>query len=144
MRRQGAARTEAERHPDSIKDVHSGVSREKPSKRTKEAGAEPLAEAGVEEPAAEAGAELTPEARHESAVEAGAEPAAEPRGEPPVEAGAEPAAEPRCESGHEPRHEPAVEARGEPAVEAPSEALGVELAGATQHDQERRGPNTKD
>src|SRR5262249_58997352 len=54
--------------------VHSVISREKPSKRTKETGAESRAEAGVEEPV-EAGVEdPAVEARlEEPAVEAGLE-----------------------------------------------------------------------
>ena len=66
----GAARPLCERHPGSINPIHSVVSRETPSKRTKEAWVETRAEAGAEHPGAEAGAE-------EPAVEAGVEPTRE-------------------------------------------------------------------
>jgi hypothetical protein len=117
------------------RSVHSGVSGEKPSKRTKEVSAESRAETGVEEPAIEARIkarvkEPAVEVRIKPAVEAGAEkPAVEAgAGEPAVEAGAEPASEAR--------HDHSGDARADRARKTASEALGVKLARSPQYHQE--------
>src|SRR5262249_34883343 len=92
------------------RSVHSAVSRETPSKRTKEAWAESRAEAGVEEeePGVEAGVEPAVEASIE-------EPVVEARIESTVEAGVEPTVEAGSES--------ALEARVDPVRKSPSHVL---------------------
>src|SRR5205807_400905 len=117
--------------PTRSRPVHSVISREKPSKRTKEAWAESWDEARLEHPAVEAGLE-------HSTVEAGLEhPAVEAGLEhPAVEAGLEhPTIEARLEPASEARHDPASEGRGH-SVKTPSHVLGVQLAGSPKPYQE--------
>src|SRR5262245_13318414 len=122
---------------------HPVGSREKPSKRTKEAWAESRAEARIREPAVEAVLEAILEAILEAV-----EPAVEARVEHPA---SEARVEPEHGRGPEARHEPASEARHHLAVEArvapvrdkPVHVLGVTLTGRPQHHQKREGPNAE-